>query len=345
MLKSKKLLVIILILIISPNLTQAEVVNTTIDGTLTNSEIKQFIEIYLRTYSFLANIQQDVDKASFDLHNKTFFIDTVISNQEQVAYVFNEVESETTKIGYYRTNETIGSILFPNIFDLAGRNILYRHISIVNATIPDTFYYYVLQTDFKSIKPEFAESFALHHFMSEYRDLIVDKAKRFAKENTDYKICSERLYEQNLLIKDREKMGVYTKDPELFKKDDDRFFELAYECGINNKEQAERFRNLPFPKKEFLGIDGRNYENNLYGYIVPFFILMLLSTILRTKIEKIRIEFLEKYYDIISIPAIAVYFYAIKPFDIQIYESLIIILIFLVFTIFILRYEMENKSN
>jgi hypothetical protein len=71
----------------------------------------------------------------------------------------------------------------------------------------------------------------------------------------------------------------------------------------------------------------------------------MISTVLRIKIDKLKTEFFEKCYDFISIPAIAVYFYAIKPFDLQIYESGAILLIFSSFTIFILKYEMKKRNK
>lgn len=350
----RKVISMILVLLFSTNLALAEFTNNTPN----DSEIITYLNTYLHTYDILVNIQKDVNREDFFLYNKTLQIDIVVSEYERkgfeglVSFVFNKVKSNESIYRFYRTNRSPDEIILHHKpgGDGSGTTVevwwegLYRdYWDDDDLKGNKEYFYYTLIINLERIKPEFAFAEAIFNFNEEYRDLIVKKTQKIAEENSFYENNYIELKEFNNLMHDRSRKGLYLDNRTLYKEDSLRFDELVIKSGLSEKE-GEKYSILPIPKKEVLGIDGIEYKNNFYGYILPFFILMAVSTIFRIKLDKIKMETLEKYYDFISLPAIAVYFYAIKPFDIQFYEIFIILLIFIMFTIFILEYETKKED-
>ncbi|MDP3106207.1 MAG: hypothetical protein Q8M95_16565 [Candidatus Methanoperedens sp.] len=336
----------------------------TYNGLVENQKDLNTDQFFLYNKTFLI----DIIIANYDYPDFTkeaLKNDPALMPDGQVAFIFNKVEYDKSisnldskhevrfKYRVNQTNRTIDDILFHRKrIRWLGANFFYRDykdpVDYENRSIKTSkelenseYFYYVLQNDFRFITPEVAVYSANDNYKSEYRDLLVQKARKIAEENSSYNLSFFQLFEHYKLMKEREDKGEYLKDIGLLQKDEQRFDELANNSGLS-RELKEKYRTLPVPKKEIFGFE---YENNFWFFLI-FISSMIFATIVRVGLNYInnykkntKLEQLEKYFDMVSLPSIAVYFSSIIPFDLRgnVSVSAAIILIFLAFTFFVFK--------
>ena len=298
---------------------------------------------YLSTYYTLVELQCRYDKDSFYLYNKSLFVVLIQSNKSDAAYLFYVTNESNSKLQILETNKSLSDVLYQGILNIKGTFLLW------NITLNNVHYHLIIQRDLEHTDPNCAMSLAYETFLGEYRDMLVEQARKKAEKNNEYAIYYYKLRDLKKLMDDRTRDGTYLNNLTVFKSDQSLFNELVQKCGLNDSE-AIFYKNMQIPRKELLGT-GLEYDNN-WLYSIIFLIIFSFAFILRYLInENIKdddqnslISGIGTFIKEITYAGLLAVYWTNKPYDFTIYQFLFPLVAFALFYFISIKFFLPKRE-
>lgn len=298
-----------------------------------------FLNEYISTYFTLVEIQSRYDKDLFYLYNKSLLVKIIISNKTDAAYLFYVTNESNSRLRIFETNDSLDKALYQGSINVKG-TILFQNLTLSGVNYP-----LIIQRDLEHTDPSSATSLAYETFLGEYRDMLVEQARKKAEENKALMDYYNELRNLKKQMDSRTKDGTYSNDLAIFKSDQRLFNELAKKCGLNDSD-VEFYKSMQIPRKELFGT-GIEYDNNwIYSIIFSafFIILYCLSRFIEGNQSLLGYGARTTMNEITSVGLLMTLYWANKPYDYTIPQFLSPFIVFIIFYILIRKIPLRSQT-
>ena len=340
----KSLFLLVFLLIFPLDVSHGSLVQDTTINKTNMLRAEFFLDTYLQDYYTLVQIQDKCDKNSFILYNKSLLIDIIQSDRDEIAYLFYVTNDSNTKLLFLRTNKSVNEELYNGFISIRGPSVLN------NLSLNGIHYPLILQNDQEHNQPDTATVLAYITFTGEYRDILVEQARKKAEKNKDYMIYYQRLNQLNDKMHKRSDDGTYLNNLTLLKLDYSSFNDLITKSGLS-KGQADYYKTMPILRKELLGVE---YHNNWY-YSLLFSILFIFLIFLGYIMKKRKFHddnlfklIIEDTVNEFTPLGLIVLYYANKPYDYttaQFWSPIIIVILSYLTISYLIRSKNEYRAD